>query len=288
MSVPYDVWADDAAETSAATATDTENTQDEQPTENTAGEGAPVEDELDPALVARIQKELEKREQELVDAIENGDATSKVYKGLQKRLNERNQEVQNLMAQLDETRAQLQELGLTTSGIYQGVQWLTDTTLSALDDDGKRSAEEALTKLRMSMMEKELKDALDRSKVQEPATPPAEDPQQAAYEEALTTARQRFVDGRRESAQAFGVDPDDTGLDYGGDEEPFLDRLRKFEVSLKKVIDGRVETELEEVREKVPVTPTRTTGGGTLTSGGHGLESAAAKLLAEINRGKFS
>lgn len=241
------------------------------------------EEFVDPVVAEAVEKLLAKREKELADAIARGDTKNGVYKGLQRHLSARERENQALQAQLRQALAQLEEYRSYIDELSEGLTWASNTMLSALPDDDRQSALLDLQARKAKLAERQLE--LRRQAMASAAAQPSG----TEVPEYVRVGRQKFIEMSRDMAKRFGVDPDDSRLDYGDDEDPFITRYEKFHKSLQELIAEGAERRVAGVRQRVQPVGTRTGGGGGVSSGPRrlSLEEASRQVLSEIRRRDF-
>lgn len=264
-----------------------EDDVDDSVNSNEEGSGSePEDDELDPKLIAKLQKLMEAREVELAAAIEAGDTKNGVYKGLQKSIGKKDREIDDLKGQLQAALERFDRYEGNMEDIVEGLNWSSETLLDALPEDDQKSAKLALqerrVKLRTSQLEK---------RTTAPA-PAARQESQSTEQPAWVTERiTKFVKSREAAAVRAGVKADDPALDYGTDEDALVDRLDKFEESLAKLLASGDDRRIAGVRKQTEPVGTRSSGGGAPSaaslSGKSRLEMASQERLKAIRSGSF-
>ena len=202
----------------------------------------------EPDVEKLVRERVEAFETSLVDAIERGDTGNKVYKGLQTRLNERHKENEELRGQINwiANKLSVMEQGQGELGLLS--EWQRDILLEALDDKSKVEASDKLERLksgRKATQQEQFINDLMSGKVQLPQREqqqyvPERNSQarpEADIVAQINAAKEKFIKGKREYAQTFGVNPDDPSIDYGNDDESFFDRQEKFDASLLKILN---------------------------------------------------
>lgn len=252
-------------------------------TDDDAGDQQPQEEDLPPALLKRLEALQAEREEALINAIENGDTNNRVYKGLQKVIARKDREIDETSHALKDAIGKIQEFEGLLSGLSEGVNWLSDTTLRALPEDDRKEAYGNLQERRLKVLQQELERQQKAAPQQQqpPQEPPAESGDED-FQKLVAERSQAFVEGRRKAAERAGVSPDDADLDYGETGEGLVERLEKFEASLLKLLERGTEAKLDKVRPKTQITPTRSSGGGNtpgLTGGDSLLERGARSRI---------
>ncbi|MEM4218064.1 MAG: hypothetical protein QXZ09_08580, partial [Candidatus Methanomethylicaceae archaeon] len=162
---------------------------------------------------------------------------------------------------------------------------LASSLYENLDDQSKSKLAQAINSIREQALS-------SMAQQQQPVTSPQgrqplsyQDDQEEDgedLEELFRKLEAEFVEGRKNFARKFGVDPNDKRLDYGTPGEPLTKRLAKFEESLEKI--------LQERRKKVssgPRIPTNTGGTIEMPGGGDMLSLGADEILRELRK-KFA
>lgn len=239
------------------------------------------DDGLDPKLVAFIERQLTKREEELARAIESGDTKNGVYKNLQRSMAKKDKTITELRSLLSQFEGQMEAQ-------QDGFNWLANTTLEALPEDTRKLAELALKERTIAFREKQLT---------KPRTPVAEDDSDEDFPaEVPPEIRARIVkfeEGRKAAVKKLGLDPDDPRIDYGGRTEGILERMEKWENSVEKLQaekESKAEKEISSVRQRTQPVGTRSTGASAPVTGSDGLtrlERGIQARLREIESGKF-
>lgn len=221
-----------------------------------------VESRLRAEFEARLKQELES----------NG-----AYKALQTALNKNVQRYQQELAARD---AKLAALESQLSGTREGVEYLSSTVLANLPEEERDRITADLSKREVQRLSKEIQELKSaRAYAQQPAAEPSFDEQQ--WQAILAEARESL----EETAREYGLDPNEKGLDYGSDEEPFAKRLKKLNASAKAVRAAKDKADVESVKQKAPIAPTRTTGAGAaadLDPGKDYLTQGASELWDRI------
>lgn len=202
------------------------------------------------ADAAQIRAEVEAEFQQKVKSlIEDNSA----YKGLQTALNKSQQSFQS---QLQAKEAELAALRGQTSEMASGMDFLSETVINALSPEDKAVVMEKLQRRQVSGLEKQINDL--RKAVTQPAqqTMPTND-----YAEQYKAALLEAQDALEDAVQSHGLDPKAKGLDYGSTDDTFAKRLKVLNASIKVVQKAKDEADVDGVRQTVPVTPTRQTGG---------------------------
>lgn len=243
-------------------------------------------EELDPKLVAKLQKLMVAREAELAAAIESGDTKNGVYKGLQKSIGKKDKEIDDLRGKLQVALDRFDRYEGNMEDMVEGLNWSSETLLDALPEETQQSAKLALQERRVKLRTAQLDKRMA-------APAPAQQPESQSTEQpAWVTERiAKFVTGRQAAAVRAGVKADDPGLDYGTDEEGLVERLDKFEDSLAKLLASGDDKRIDAVRKRSEPVETRSYGGSMPVSSGVSgksrLELAALERVKAIRTGAF-
>lgn len=238
-------------------------------------------DELSEADQRRLAKLLDAEAAKLAKAIEDGDAKHPVYKGLQRRLSQKDKVIDGLTSQLQAAIERMQVFEDGLGGADEMLKWLAETTLEAVPEEYRKEAEMKLRERRMTYQESRAR--------QRNAPAPAPQPQSREepsdeIPEWVKEQQKKFVESRRKAAQRVGLDPADKRIYYGSDpNEPLAMRLEKFEESIEKLLDGD-EDRLEGVRMRTEPVPTRNgSGGGAPTfTGGSAMDKLRAGSMKRL------
>lgn len=243
-------------------------------------------EELDPKLIAKLQKLMEAREVELAAAIESGDTKNGVYKGLQKSIGKKDREIDDLRGQLREALDRFDRYEGNMEDIVEGLNWSSETLLGALPEDDQKSAKLALQERRVKLRTTQLE-----KKTSAPAPEKRQESQSTEQPAWVTERIAKFVTGRQAAAVRAGVKADDPDLDYGTDEDGLVERLDKFDESLVKLLAKGDDQRIEGVRKRTEPVGTRSSGGGVPAvannSGKSRLELASQERLKAIRGGSF-
>ncbi len=191
-----------------------------------------------------------------LDAIERGDTETKFYKGLQKVVNKKQAQIDELTKLVNQSVSKLQEYETMFESMGEGFEWLTKTTMNALPEDVSKNALLELQGKRNEQLRKQLQARQGSTEVQAQQGDDDEPAEVKAY-------KAKFLEGRKARAKRAGVDPDDPALDYGTPNEAIADRVEKFEASLDRLLEKKEQERLDKVSQKNEVVGTRNAGGGT-------------------------
>lgn len=237
--------------------------------------GGGDDSELDP----RVQKALDKKIQELVDQLASEDTNSPVFKGMQRRLNERDRKIAEMQQQF---AAAIQDAQGKANSAEEKATFGLETLLSSFDDETRKELEtkisakknqtelEQMRTLLTAMARGDIKPGQQQQQQQQP-----DGESQAQLAEA-TRRRDEYIAKLKDLASITGVDPDDKRLDYG-DKDMWNagDIQDRFQKSLKAIVEA--EKDVDGVRQKVKAPATR----GGAPSAGKYTGMSAEDLLNE-------
>ena len=204
----------------------------------------------------RYDKMKETIETSVVEALSKGDQDSPIYKGMQKVVSRKDQELaqyrQALAGVIQEVQNQREQGG--------ELEFLKDIVRDMLDDESKKQFEdrfERFNEKRKGTKTEQLLGQLLQQQQQKEQTYPAygqteDDPQIVQYRKEATKKLQSF-------AKKMGVDPEKDGLDFGDESEALLTRMDKLAASIERVSAERDERDVASVRRRgsQPITRTR-------------------------------
>ncbi len=210
---------------------------------------------LTPAEKRRYDKMKETIEASVVEALAKGDQSSPIYKGMQKVVSRKDQELaqyrQALAGVIQEVQAQKEQGG--------EIEFLKDIVKDMLDDESKKQFEdrfERFNEKRKGNRTEQLLSALLQQQQQKEHNYPAygqeeEDPQITQYRKEATKKLHAF-------ARKMGVDPEKDGLDFGDESEALLTRMDKLAASIERVSVEKDERDVASVRRRGNQPATRT------------------------------
>lgn len=253
---------------------------------------------------AEADELYKKVSQKLVDELERGDTESGVYKGLQKVIGKKDTEINQLRQQLEANEQFQNEVVEYIKNVRGDVDelsdmsnWASETLMGALNDEYREEAQRKYTERKGSRKAQSEFDSL-KAEV-ERLRKEKEGGQQGAGRGQAQDAPQRdpaiqarikeFEDDRREAAKRAGIDPDDSRLDYGSQDEGLIERLKKFESSIDAIskTDAKKKKKVDSVRGKGTKPRTRGSGGASASQsdedfGLSRLDRAAAEIFKEM------
>lgn len=212
-------------------------------------DGEELED-FEPQIPEYLEKELAKRfeatrreaEQAVIQELASGNADSPVYKGLQRVISKKDQEIYELRDAVNKLYDMAQQSGA-------GVGFLASQFQDILDEDGKKIFEqrrqEYAGRIRLSQLEQQQRAAM--------AAPPPEPVLDEQTKAQINEYRNQATEQLKKMARAAGVDPDDKRLDYGSTEESLLERMGKFNASVEQIRGG---PEVQQARRRPSTIPT--------------------------------
>lgn len=213
----------------------------------------------------RYDKMKETIEASVVDALAKGDQSSPIYKGMQKVVNRKDQELaqyrQALAGVIQEVQTQKEQGG--------EIEFLKEIVRDMLDDESKKQFEdrfERFNEKRKGTKTEQMLSALLQQQQQKEQNYPAygqeeEDPQIIQYRKEATKKLQSF-------AKKMGVDPEKDGLDFGDESEALLTRMDKLAASIERVSAERDERDVASVRRRGNQPSTRTRNDSAIGNAG--------------------
>lgn len=146
--------------------------------------------------------------------------TPEAYKGLQRRLNQRDEEVKSLQRQIEELRQANQSgRGLDTNAIKA----LVTPILQDIAQDDPQRARALAQQIAAQMQQQELQQYREHERARE-------------QERALADAEARNMEELRAIAKDMGADPDSDLIDYGGPTQYLSDRIKKVRETAREAI----------------------------------------------------
>jgi hypothetical protein len=206
----------------------------------------------------------------LKEQIENNGA----YKGMQTALNRNVQKFQQEVAARDQRIAELES---RLNGAAEATDFIGAKFIAALPPEDRAAVEAELSARELKALRKEIADMKNPrppAGVTQPVT------NQDDWDEQLRIVLAEAKESLEDAVKAHGLDPKDKGLDYGKDEDGFAKRLKALNASISKVKAAKDEADVDSVRQKTPVPPTRT-GGGAATGNLAGTEGAGRGISAQ-------
>jgi hypothetical protein len=241
-------------------------------------------DSLSASEKKRYDKMRKAIEDSVVDTLSKGDTNSEVYKGMQRVVAKRDQELQQYRQALAGVIQQVQSQ--TEKG--GEVDFLKEVVMDMLDDDSKKEFEtrfERFNEKRNGTRTEQMLQALlqQQGQQQYPAYGQTEDdPQIVQYRKEATKKLEAF-------ARKMGVDPEKDGLDFGDESEALLSRMDKLAASIDRATRERDEKDTASVRRRgtQPNTRTRNESAFRDSDSNYGtdvLERASNALLAKMRK----
>lgn len=233
----------------------------------------------------RYDKLKKQIEDSLVDQLSKGDTNSPVYKGMQR-----------VVASKDNQLRQYQQ---ALAGVIQKVQeqeakggeieFLKEIVQDMLDDDSRKifndKYERFNEKQKGSRTEQMLAALLQQQQQGQQQWPAygqvEEDPQITQYRKEATNKLKAF-------AKRMGADPEKDELDFGDESEPLLSRMDKLAASIERAATQRDEQDVDSVRRRRPNPNTRTRNESAFKDSdsisGDVLEKASMALLRKMRQ----
>lgn len=236
----------------------------------------------DPAIAAF----LERREAELLEALEKGDTSHPIYPKWQRILSRKDKQLNDQRVLIEQALERIEKLQDMVDGAKVGFDWVSNELLDNLPETQRAKAE-------MSLREAALKQQEGAMKRRAEPKPSPTDDDADGLPQWFVEQQEKFIAGRKAMAKRAGVDPESKELDFGEPGEPIVVRLDKFEESLNRLIEQKDESRIDAVRRKGPAPSTRG-GGGTKAGGRMGplndkttLQRGAEQRLRDILAGKY-
>ena len=195
--------------------TGTEDTQNQVTTDE-----APDTAGFDPNEVANWRTAYER-----LQRIENGEEDVEVYRGIQRAVSKKDQQINELREQLN----QLQSAPKNEGNSY--LEKLAQNALRELQDADPDRAREIQSSFQYEQMKSQLEEFQRRE-------------QEERTNAWLREISQKNREALRAIASDWEVDPDDPRIDYGDDNEAYADRVRRVNQAVKEL-----------ARKATPVTP---------------------------------
>lgn len=216
-----------------------------------AGTGEPQNQTGEPETPS--ESDLHRAAFERLQRIENGEEDVEVYRGIQRTVSKKDQQIQELREQLAKTQSEPKNEGNSY------LEKLAQQALRELEDADPDRAREVQTNFRSEQMRAQLEDYQRRE-------------QEERTNAWLRDISQKNREALRGLASDWDVDPDDPRLDYGSDNEPYADRVRRVNQAVKEL-----------ARKADPVTPkARTVENGTALNAQSGsIRPADGTVTAE-------
>ncbi len=179
------------------------------------------------------------------------------YKGLQRAFDRNSRAYQQQLAAKD---AELARLKAQTSEMAEGLDFLSNKFIRALPPEQQAAVADELRQRKMVSLENEVK-TMRQVMTAPPQQMAPQQFDQEQYEAQMRAILKEAQDSLEETVKDRGFDPKDKDLDFGLETETFAQRLRKLNASIKAKEKARDQKDLEDVRQKAPTTPTRTSTG---------------------------
>jgi hypothetical protein len=199
------------------------------------------------------------------------------YKALQTALNKNVQKFQQDVSARD---ARIADLQSRLDGNAEATDFIGAQLLDALPEADRAKVEAQLRDREMKALRKEIADL--KKPAAQTGQPQAVPAYQDDFEEQLKKVLAEAQESLEDTVRSHGLDPTDKGFDFGKEDETFAARLKKLNQSIAKVKAAKDEQDVDSVRQKNPVPPTRTGGGAASGSlAGDDLLSVGAKEIWE-------
>lgn len=243
---------------------------------------------LSPSEKKKYDKMRTDIETRIVSQIAKGDTASDIYKGLQRVVSKKDSEIVQLRNILQGFSTRLG----ATEGIGTDVEFLREIVEEMLDDDGRKVFKSRLESHKQKKEQKDTKDLL--SSILSGTTPSSYGaPNYGQEDETIKQYRKEATTKLRNFVKRAGLDPDESGLDYGDEEEPLLERMSKLESSIDKVKDNKDDEDISKARRKVTPpksrtdAPIRNRSDDRANSYADELARGAASIIEQFQSGKL-
>jgi hypothetical protein len=244
------------------------------------------DEELDPRTQKAFNAYREEWEKKVIDQLSSGDTNSPIYKGMQKVVSKKDQELRDARSALTSLAQEIDKVNSINETNVEATKVAFEVLNDLLDDDGKAALANRLqqrgNELKSKQLEKRV-EALGNQRQQQ-----GQGAQQQGDEDAFKEYRKKATQTLKNLAKRAGVDPESRDLEYGDEQEPLVDRMEKFEKSLDKALEKGQDENIRKVRQKI--TPPRTrngTEGGPqrrAQTGNDLMSAAAADLVAQMRK----
>lgn len=232
----------------------------------------------------RYDKLKKQIEDSLVDQLSKGDTNSPVYKGMQRVVASKDNQLRQYQQALAGVIQRVQEQEVKGGEI----EFLKEIVQDMLDDDSRKIFSEKYErfneKQKGSRTEQMLAALLQQQQGQQqwPAYGQVEeDPQITQYRKEATNKLKAF-------AKRMGADPEKDELDFGDESEPLLSRMDKLAASIERAATQRDEQDVDSVRRRRPNPNTRTRNESAFKDSdsisGDVLEKASMALLRKMRQ----
>lgn len=166
--------------------------------------------------------------EEIVNAIASGDQTNKVYTGLQRVINRKDKEIDELKKALDTVVTKLDTDDEDRGNQGEVLKFLLEQFVEIVGEDEAKGKLNALqTGLQSKRIEK-------LEKQQSNPRPQRQQPSQDE-DEQLKEYKRVSMETLQEYAEDMGVDPEDKKLDYGAFEDGIANRMKKLKASIQEI-----------------------------------------------------
>lgn len=233
-------------------------------------------------LYETIKAEAEKA---VVEELVKEDTNSPFYKGMQKAMSKKDQELKETRMALSSLAQQINTQGGASGEQTATLEVLTEALKELLDDDGKAVLASRLNQKKESNKMSQLEQQIaNLTRFAQQGQQRDEDPE----EEKIREYRKQATTKLKAMAKRMGVDPDDKALDYGDEEKDSLfDRMDKLERSIEKA-GSSDDDEIRKARRKLNPPQTRSDTdarrGSSPTRGRSLLDEATSSMVAQMRK----
>lgn len=205
------------------------------------------DDEDDEQYSKLIERAKAEATEEIVKQLSSGDQSSPVYKGLQKVISRKDQEIAETRRALASLVEHVQKNQSNSSEVQGTVEFLMETFKDALKEEDREVLAERFERFKKDRTEKSRLDNMENfmkqvaTMIQQGQQGYQADNDDDTEDDQFAELRKQATEELRGIAEESGFDPDDGDLDYGDPQEPLLERIRKLRASIAKAsreVDG--------------------------------------------------
>lgn len=213
------------------------------------------DEDSEESLRERLKKEAT---DEIVKMLSSGDQNTPIYKGLQRVISQKDREINETRQALASLAEQVNKGQSASAETNDSFEFLMNTFKEVLNEDDRKVLDQKYDDFKKSRGEKSRLDNIEgalkyitESMQGRTQSPRDERPESNDMDERLAQLRKEATEELRGIAETNGFDPDDENLDFGSEDEPLLERIRKLRGSIAKA------SEVEGVRRKKKRSRTR-------------------------------
>lgn len=239
----------------------------------------------DPKIKKLYDKIKAEAEKAVVEELVKEDTNSPFYKGMQKAMSRKDQELQETRMALSSLAQQIHSQGGASGEQAATLEVLTEALTEMLDADGKAVLASRMNQKRESNKSTALEQQVAQlTRLVQQGQQRGVDPE----EEKIKEYRRQATTKLKAFAKRMGVDPEDKNLDYGNEEEDSLfDRMDKLERSIEKA-GSSDDDEIRKARRKLTPPQTRDDTGvrrrSSPTNGRSLIDEAAQSMVEKMRK----